>query len=84
VDPANPGVSGLVAAASALAPVVDNVAQVVVRVPAAGTWRVQVRGGVFTVAPEFQFPAQGIALVFMGSGREVPFTGFANRRPPVL
>ncbi|GAB3436799.1 S8/S53 family peptidase [Flindersiella endophytica] len=83
-DPANLGVSGLVAAAAALGPVVDNVEQVVVRTPPAGRWRVEVKGGVFGIAPEFQFPAQAIALVFVGSGREVPFAGFANRHPAVV
>jgi serine protease AprX len=83
-DPASLAVSGLVAAAAVLPPVLDNVQQVVVRTPPAGRWRVQVRGGVFNVVPEFQFPAQGIALVFAGSGREVPFTDFTNRHPPVI
>jgi hypothetical protein len=83
-NPASPAVSGLVAAAAVVPAVLDNVQQVVVRTPPAGRWRVQVRGGVFNLVPECQFPAQGIALVFSGSGREVPFAGFTNRHPAVI
>lgn len=80
----NGDVSALVPRTDPLPPVTDNVAQVLVRKPVAGRYRVLVRAGVFGPAEHQQFPAQAVALVVTGSGTPAPFPTFANTGKPVL
>jgi hypothetical protein len=70
--------SALVPATAPLGPVTVNVAQVILNNPRPGRYRVLVRAAAFGVVPELRLPAQPVALVFLGSGAPIPFTGFAN------
>ncbi|MFI9379632.1 S8 family serine peptidase [Kutzneria sp. NPDC052558] len=67
-------VSQLVRQTDPLAPVRDNVVQVIVDGPQPGRYRVRVRAGAFAAAPELQLPLQPVALVVVGSGKSTPLS----------